>query len=65
MNDSQKLLEYVKTNRVSLSAMIQEYQRDPVGLRNAVAEQGVELTPDQIKKIVELVLEVGNFCEFP
>lgn len=73
MNDTDprwiRLVEYVKEKRGRLQAAIDNHEGDPHGLRNLIAEMGVELTPQELTNLVSVVrtviehIDAGEFNE--
>jgi|TARA_B110000263_G_C15146134_1_gene435630 hypothetical protein len=53
-----RLVEYVKEKRGRLQAAIDNHEVDPHGLRNLIAEMGVELTPQELTNLVSVIRTV-------
>jgi len=64
-----KLVEYVKEKRGRLEGAIENYEQDSRGLRNLIAEMGVELTPQELTNLVDVIktviqhIDAGEFDE--
>lgn len=60
----EELFQHFKDRQETLRSAIEDYEKDPVALRNLIAELGVEVTPDELKVYIDLfksVLQViGN-----
>ena len=50
-------LDYVKKNKTLLKFAIDNYDDAWYNVRQDIAEKGVELTPDELKNLVELIRE--------
>ena len=50
-------LDYVKKNKTLLKFAIDNYDDAWYNVRQDMAEKGVELTPDELKNLVELIRE--------
>ena len=64
-----KLAEYVKEKRWRLEGAIENYEQDSRALRNLIAEMGVELTPQELTNLVNVIktviqhIDAGEFDE--
>jgi hypothetical protein len=58
-----KLIAYVKTNRVALSSAIRIFEKDPARIRNIIAEQGTEVTTVQLRQLVDMITEILDNME--
>ena len=54
----EKLLE--KSGAQELRSAVAECRQNPVVVRNAIAEQGVEMTPSQLGELVEFLDSLGD-----
>ncbi len=48
-------LDYVRKNKSALQFAIDNHDDSWYNIRQSIAEQGVELTPDELKNLVELI----------
>ena len=48
-------LNYIKENQVFLKFALDTYDKEPYNIRQIMAERGVEMTPDQLKELIELI----------
>ena len=48
-------LNYIKENRLFLKFALYNYDKEPYNIRQIMAERGVEMTPDQLKELIELI----------
>jgi len=66
MNEMQKViaLSYFYNNRQTLKRGIEDYRKNPVEMRNLFAENGKELTPQELKEFCDELEElINNFDE--
>tara|TARA_R100000808_G_scaffold23353_1_gene51735 strand:+ start:884 stop:1111 length:228 start_codon:yes stop_codon:yes gene_type:complete len=66
MNEMQKIiaLSYFYNNRETLKKAIEDYRNHPAEMRNLFAENGKELTPQELKEFCdELEVLIEDFDE--
>ena len=55
------LVTYVRKNKESLTLAVREQETSPYALRNAFAEDGIELTPDELNTLCDIVRTVIDY----
>ena len=58
--DVDPLIEYVRQHRKALVLALEDYRQNPVSVRNMFAEQGKEVTPDELKEFCDLLESLIN-----
>ena len=54
----QDFIQTIKKNRDRLEEALNEYNEDPLFIRNIMAEKGVELTPSQLSETVDILKQI-------
>ncbi len=50
-------LEFVSNNFQRLENAVNEYRQNPSIIRHRMAEQGIEVTPEQLNDLIDLIRE--------
>lgn len=54
MRTPEQLFQHFKERQETIRAAISDYEKDPVGVRNLIAELGVETTPHELQTYISL-----------
>ena len=53
-----QLKEYIRKNMNDIKTSIDLFHEKPYNVRNFIAEKGLEYTPDQLNKMMNLIKEI-------